>query len=293
MLNRVLHRELSIRSLFYAQLCSHPGQFRQTLLCLMAFVVALSIAPAHSQAQGEGMQTLPQLEPAPVQPEPVQPTPTQPNPIQPSPVQPNLSQPDPRPVLQVGSQGESVSEVQALLKLLGYYSGEVDGVYRANTAAAVSAFQQAVGLQADGIVGANTWGRLLPAPPATTATDPVPAPSPAPLATAPETTGVEAASPRSSETAPPAQAATSSQPDRSTPEASPEASIDLPVLRVGMRGPAVARLQERLKSLGFYQGPIDGVFGTETQAAVQAAQRSYDLEPDGVVGPATWTALLR
>ncbi|PSB59841.1 peptidoglycan-binding protein, partial [filamentous cyanobacterium CCP1] len=71
-----------------------------------------------------------------------------------------------RPVLTLGSEGDSVSELQAMLKLLGYYSGAVDGVYRASTAAAVSAFQQAVGLQADGVAGPDTWNRLLPASPA-------------------------------------------------------------------------------------------------------------------------------
>ncbi|NES81421.1 MAG: peptidoglycan-binding protein, partial [Moorea sp. SIO2B7] len=30
-----------------------------------------------------------------------------------------------------------------------------------------------------------------------------------------------------------------------------------------------------------------------TKAAVQAAQRKFKLEPDGIVGPATWNALLR
>jgi peptidoglycan hydrolase-like protein with peptidoglycan-binding domain len=60
-----------------------------------------------------------------------------------------------------------------------------------------------------------------------------------------------------------------------------------------MRGSAVEGLQERLKAIGFFSGAIDGVFGTETQAAVQAAQRNFGLEPDGVVGPATWLALLR
>jgi peptidoglycan hydrolase-like protein with peptidoglycan-binding domain len=69
--------------------------------------------------------------------------------------------------------------------------------------------------------------------------------------------------------------------------------IDLPVLRIGMQGPAVARLQDRLTALGFYSGMIDGIFGPETLAAVQLAQRNYELDPDGVVGPATWTVLLQ
>lgn len=61
---------------------------------------------------------------------------------------------------------------------------------------------------------------------------------------------------------------------------------------MGMKGDAVIRLQERLKALGFYKGPIDGDFGTQTEQAVRQAQRHYGLEVDGVVGPATWDALL-
>jgi peptidoglycan hydrolase-like protein with peptidoglycan-binding domain len=53
----------------------------------------------------------------------------------------------------------------------------------------------------------------------------------------------------------------------------------------------VIRLQERLKALGVFKGNIDGVFGAETVAAVQQAQRNNNLEPDGVVGPATWAVL--
>ncbi|MBW4690652.1 MAG: peptidoglycan-binding protein [Lyngbya sp. HA4199-MV5] len=60
-----------------------------------------------------------------------------------------------------------------------------------------------------------------------------------------------------------------------------------------MKGPAVIALQERLRSLGVFKGAADGVFGAETLAAVKAAQRKLRLEPDGVVGGGTWSALLR
>jgi N-acetylmuramoyl-L-alanine amidase len=60
-----------------------------------------------------------------------------------------------------------------------------------------------------------------------------------------------------------------------------------------MRGPAVTRLQQRLRAIGVFRGEVDGVFGSETQTAVQSAQRRYNLTPDGVVGNATWGALLR
>ncbi|MCG8365537.1 MAG: peptidoglycan-binding protein, partial [Pseudanabaenales cyanobacterium] len=58
-------------------------------------------------------------------------------------------------------------------------------------------------------------------------------------------------------------------------------------------GDAIAQLQERLKALGVYNGSVDGVFGPETERAVRQAQRNSNIEPDGIVGPATWRALLR
>jgi peptidoglycan hydrolase-like protein with peptidoglycan-binding domain len=67
-----------------------------------------------------------------------------------------------RPSLKVGSQGEVVSELQAALKLLGYYSGAVDGKFSETTASAVSEFKQAAGLAPDGVVDATTWQRLFP-----------------------------------------------------------------------------------------------------------------------------------
>lgn len=64
-----------------------------------------------------------------------------------------------------------------------------------------------------------------------------------------------------------------------------------PTLRVGSRGASVTELQTLLRNAGFDPGPIDGIFGTRTQAAVIAFQRSRGLVPDGIVGINTWTAL--
>lgn len=198
-----------------------------------------------------------------------------------------------RPILQVGSQGYEVTELQALLKLLGYYDGAVDGLYQDSTAIAVANFQRAAGLQADGIVGQNTWDRLLPpvlsiASPAnpTTAADLSPTPT---AAAAPVSTPI----PTAATPTPAATPAPTPTPAAEAATANPTPSVDLPVLRLGMRGSAVARLQERLRATGFFNGAIDGIFGAQTEMAVKAAQRSFRLDPDGVVGPATWAALLR
>lgn len=63
------------------------------------------------------------------------------------------------------------------------------------------------------------------------------------------------------------------------------------VLRLGDTGPAVKRLQRRLKKLNFNPGKIDGDFGPATEAAVLAFQRSEGLLGDGIIGPRTARAL--
>lgn len=61
--------------------------------------------------------------------------------------------------------------------------------------------------------------------------------------------------------------------------------------KTGSKGDEVKGIQERLKELGYYKGPIDGDFGGGTEAAVKAFQKSKRLDVDGAVGPVTWKAL--
>jgi peptidoglycan L-alanyl-D-glutamate endopeptidase CwlK len=62
-------------------------------------------------------------------------------------------------------------------------------------------------------------------------------------------------------------------------------------LRLGSRGPDVARLQQALGAHGFNPGATDGTFDQGTLAAVLAFQKSERLLADGIVGPRTATAL--
>src|SRR5512139_2686577 len=63
------------------------------------------------------------------------------------------------------------------------------------------------------------------------------------------------------------------------------------LLRPGSRGPDVVKLQLLLASALGCAVRADGVFGPRTKALVEAFQKARRLEPDGVVGPATWAAL--
>ena len=68
------------------------------------------------------------------------------------------------PTLRNGSNGNFVYLLQYILSQNGF-SLTVDGSFGPNTLNAVTAFQTANGLTADGIVGANTWRTLLVLPP--------------------------------------------------------------------------------------------------------------------------------
>ena len=59
-----------------------------------------------------------------------------------------------------------------------------------------------------------------------------------------------------------------------------------PTLKYGSRGMAVRYLQYRLGI------QFDGQFGNQTEQGVEAFQRAHNLNADGIVGPATWAALM-
>lgn len=93
-------------------------------------------------------------------------------------------------------------------------------------------------------------------------------------------------------TAQPAQAAGFSAPT-SVPTC-PRTIDTSQTLRYGDRGWRVVHLQCLLRSMGYPTVAIDGVFGPNTRRAVVDFQYYIaNLDPDGVVGPLTWRALLK
>jgi hypothetical protein len=65
-----------------------------------------------------------------------------------------------------------------------------------------------------------------------------------------------------------------------------------PTLHAGACGDEIVQAQELLDSAGAHL-PVGGYFGTETARAVTSFQAHHRLAPSGVLGPATWRALLR
>jgi len=63
------------------------------------------------------------------------------------------------------------------------------------------------------------------------------------------------------------------------------------MLKKGDQGSIVRELQRQLFEGGFYQGDIDGIFGTQTEIAVRQFQNKQGLEEDGIVGMNTLRAL--
>ena len=154
-------------------------------------------------------------------------------------------------VIRPGASGEDVRSVQNRLKLLGYYSGSLDGVYGAASVAAVQAFQQRNGLDVDGKVGTKTSELLYSdnaiAADTSTAATATPAPS----------YGV----------------------------------VPTRTLRNGSTGDDVKSVQTRLKALGYYAGTADGNYGSTTVAAVASFQLRNNLDADGVAGTCTFKKL--
>lgn len=60
-----------------------------------------------------------------------------------------------------GDQGKEVAEIQQRLSELGFYNGNIDGDFGGKTVIAVEKFQQAIGLDIDGIIGIQTYKALM------------------------------------------------------------------------------------------------------------------------------------
>lgn len=66
---------------------------------------------------------------------------------------------------------------------------------------------------------------------------------------------------------------------------------DAAVYKEGSSGETVKTIQTKLKNWGYYDGNIDGIYGTQTKNAVIYFQKTNNLTADGIAGEATLNAM--
>ena len=165
--------------------------------------------------------------------------------------------------LRLGSANDAVRVAQIRLnRISGNYPSipkiaRPDGIFGTDTEAAVRRFQEIFSLTPDGVIGKATWYRIQNV-----------------------YIGVKKLNDLRSE------GIRLEEVTKQFPE----------VLQVGSRGNGVSNLQYFLSYLSsFYETipavTVDGVFGEGTRVAVEAAQRTFGLPTDGVVGERTWEAI--
>ena len=227
------------------------------------------------------------------------------------------------PVLRVGSTGSDVSDLQARLTELGYYTGTIDGKYSTGTQSAVTEFQSRNGLTADGIAGRATQDKLYSASAQPKTVSASAADSGYTLLKegasgldvrklqgrlaelgyyaggvdgiyGSTTTSAVKAFQRANGLSGDGQAGSQTQTKLYSASAkyaaSPVATANpdqTRTLTIGMTGNDVYALQERLIELNYLSGVADGVFGTETQSALVAFQNRNGLTADGQAGAST------
>lgn len=227
------------------------------------------------------------------------------------------------PVLRMGSTGSDVSDLQARLTELGYYSGVIDGKYASGTQTAVTEFQQRNGLTADGIAGRETQdllysgaaqaktvsagseteeylllkqgtsglevrklqGRLAELGYYAGGVDGIYGESTASAVKAfQRNNGLSGDGQAGVQTQTKLYSATAKYASSPVATANPDQTRSL---SVGMTGNDVYALQERLIELRYLGGVADGVFGTETQTALIEFQKNNGLTADGTAGTST------
>lgn len=90
---------------------------------------------------------------------------------------------------------------------------------------------------------------------------------------------------------PPASSGGATKPEKKT-DWSEQIMSKLGVWKKGQRGPQVKRIQALINAAGLHSLKEDGIFGSQTENAVEEYQTHFRLGTDGVVGPKTWDHLL-
>ena len=175
--------------------------------------------------------------------------------------------------LRYGTEGsDAVSQMQRRLIALGYLSGSPTGGYWDKTRDAVAAFQAAAGLPINGKVASEEMLAAL-------------------FSGSAMQNNVQPAVTRKPPEVTPTPAATAKQPEV-TPTPTPDMGAET-VLRYGMQGSdAVSQMQDRLRSLGYFDSRSSGGYWEKTKDAVAAFLAAAGLSGDGKTASAAMLALL-
>lgn len=200
--------------------------------------------------------------------------------------EPSEPRAEPRSTGSVNPSGgdQTVRSAQGVLKELGLYDGEVDGMIGPQTREAVENYRRIVGLEADGGIdsalleqlGLETQNAVFPEVP------PTPAPRPELTASTkaqPESAAApepepEPASAREPESAPAQEQRRVSAPDSG-------AGDDLQMASLDNADPAVRRVQAGLRAFGNEGIEVDGVLGEDTRDAIREFQSLFGLSVTG------------
>ena len=227
------------------------------------------------------------------------------------------------PVLRMGSTGSDVSDLQARLYELGYYTGSIDGRYSSGTQSAVMEFQSRNGLAADGIAGRQTQDMIYSSAAQAkyiSATDSgdeylllkqgasglevrklqarlaelgyyaggvdgiYGGTTVNAVKNFQRNNGLSGDGQAGAQTQKKLYAATANYADHPVATADPDQARKM---TLGMTGNDVYAMQVRLIELRYLTGVADGVFGQETQDALMAFQKNNGLTADGEAGATT------
>ncbi len=163
-----------------------------------------------------------------------------------------------------GDTGANVTRLQDLLRNAGYFPAATTGFFGDFTEAAVQDFQQAQGLEVDGVAGFHTFQALENSGTSTNPIIPI-----NPIAPITPITPIAPITPIN-------------------PGPGGVGSTDL---GFGDSGASVTQLQNLLRRAGYFPGPSTGYFGTITRNSVKRFQEANRLPADGFVGRSTFIAI--
>lgn len=182
--------------------------------------------------------------------------------------------------LKYGDKGSHVKEIQVYLIAQNLLHVAVDGVYGTATVNAIKDFQSALGLEVDGVCGAETYKILRAA-----AFDEIDVTTWRPGDYVPEPPKSVGDVVNSVGEVSSVLSAVST-----VKEVVQYAGIG-DVIKLGMEGDGVVHLQNKLAEQGFYNGEADGVADEETIDALKNFQSSRGMHVDGICGRKTYWAL--